>query len=371
MERLLNQLNKRKSTNSFRELRTPTKGLIDFSSNDYLGLAQSKELKETIMERYSSMHSLNGSTGSRLITGNSQLTEATESLLADVFQSESTLVFNSGYMANLALFSAIPQRGDTILYDELSHACIKDGARLSLARKMPFKHNALDDLSRKLEQSEGQVYVAVESVYSMDGDAAPLQELVTLTQKHKAHLIIDEAHSTGVFGKNGSGMVNELGLGEQVFAVVYTFGKGMGIHGAAIATNATAKDYLINFSRPFIYTTAPSDFELISIQEAFGQLSSAPWRQLKLQANSQLFNSLLPENASPSAIKAVVVGGNDKTKSVASELLQLGLDVRPILSPTVKEGTERLRICLHSFNTEEEIVLLCGQLKRLTKRSDS
>lgn len=367
MDHLKRKLLKRKSENSLRVLRPNNEELIDFSSNDYLGLARSEKLKDLILKNYQEGHFPNGSTGSRLITGNNLLTEKVESYLADLFGTKSCLIFNSGYMANMALFSSIPQRGDTIIYDELSHACIKDGCRLSMAKRLPFLHNNIEDLKRKIGMAEGQVYVACESVYSMDGDMAPLRELAEICEKTGAKLIVDEAHSTGIWGEKGSGLINELGLADKAFAVVYTFGKGMGIHGAAIASSPTVKDFITNFSRPFIYTTAPSAFEVISIQSAFNFLGSHPSLQLNILSKIELFNKECPDFTSPSAIKSILIGGNSETKRAAELLQGKGFDVRPILSPTVKEGTERLRICLHSFNTEEEIVLLCDQLKAIIK----
>ena len=365
MDKLKQLLDQREKNNSTRKLKINDSSLIDFSSNDYLGLARSKELQQQIIENYQASDGLNGSTGSRLITGTSRLILETEHFLASQFQVESTLIFNSGYMANLALFSSLPQRGDTIIYDELSHACIKDGCRLSMAKRIPFLHNSLDDLEKKLKQADGQIYIACESIYSMDGDIAPLVELSEMAEKYHARLIVDEAHSTGAWGKVGSGLVNDLKLSHKVFASIYTFGKAIGIHGACIACSNLVRDFLINFSRPFIYTTAPSSFEIISIRTAFEFLAKHPSLALNLQSKSELFNSTMPDYSSPSAIKSVKIGGNDQTKKIALALQNEGFDVRPILSPTVKEGTERLRICLHSFNTEEEIALLCDRLKEL------
>jgi len=364
MDKLKKKLLARQESGSLRSIKRGQPHLIDFSSNDYLGLARSEELKQLIFENYHGTSQLNGSTGSRLITGTSEITERTENTLAKIFKTESSLVFNSGYMANMALFSSIPQRGDTVIYDELSHACIKDGCRLNLATTWSFRHNDLKDLKSKIERAEGEIYIACESIYSMDGDFAPLTDLAQLCKTTGAHLIVDEAHSTGVYGERGSGLVNDLGLRDNVFAVIYTFGKGMGIHGACISCDSTLKEYIINFSRPFIYTTAPSDFELISINSAFNYLSKRPSLSLNLESKQAIFNGLFPQYSTPSAIKSVVIGGNQKTKEVALELQTKGFDVRPILSPTVKEGTERLRICIHSYNTEEEINLLCQQLKQ-------
>lgn len=356
-------LAKRKEQNSFRLLGNKPKDMIDFSSNDYLGLARSGGLKKTILDAYSQEEFPNGSTGSRLLTGNSEMAVACENYLANLFEFEATTLFGSGYMANMAIFSSLPQRGDTIIYDEHSHACIKDGCRLSLAKRLPFKHNDLSDLERKLKEAEGEIFIACESIYSMDGDMAPLAGIIALADQYKAKVIVDEAHSTGVFGQNGAGLVSELGLQDKVFAVIFTFGKAMGIHGACITGSQPLKEFITNFSRPFIYTTAPSHFEVISIHSAFEYLRKQPSLGHSLQEKIKQFNQLLPAFSSPSTIKSIVIGGIEKTKEVAQVLQEQGFDIRPILSPTVKEGSERLRICLHTFNTEEEISLICHLLK--------
>jgi len=356
-------LSKREQIGNIRRLGNFDSSLIDFSSNDYLGLARSSELKRLIIEDYQQRSTLNGATGSRLLTGNTALFETTEEYLASLFGYASTLIFNSGYMANLAFFSSVPQKGDTVLYDELSHACIKDGIRLSFAKKLPFRHNDLEDLQYKMKQATGQVYVACESVYSMDGDLAPLAELALLCQQKGAFLIVDEAHSTGIWGNKGQGLVHELQLQEDVYAVIHTFGKAMGVHGASISGSIDLKEFLINFSRPFIYTTAPSDFEVLAITAAFEYLACEPHRQTTLLHNIKHFNKLTGQQHL-SAIKTLVIGGNENTKKAAIELQKSGFDIRPIVSPTVQTGTERLRICLHSFNSEAEISSLAEQLKK-------
>ncbi|WP_323757812.1 8-amino-7-oxononanoate synthase [Roseivirga sp.] len=368
--RIEQQLNKRASLGNKRSLKLTDEKLVDFSSNDYLGLSRSEDLKTQILNAYEELAPKNGATGSRLLTGNSVLATQVESELATLFGFESCLVFNSGYTANMGFFSCLPQRGDTILYDELSHACIKDGSRLSLAKSMSFKHNDLEDLERKLKVSEGEIYIACEAVYSMDGDFAPLKALCELSGKYGAKLIVDEAHSTGVFAKNGAGLVAELGLTEQVYAVIFTFGKAMGIHGACVASNHTVIDYMINHSRPFIYTTAPSAFEFLSIREAFRFLESKPSLATDLKENISLFNQSLnfqrpPRHLSTSAVQVVITPGNQKAKSTSMQLQESGFDVRPILSPTVKEGEERLRICIHSFNSKNEVMGLVHGLNSL------
>lgn len=362
---LSNQLEKRKANGALRQLKLRNDAFVDFSSNDYLGLARSKTLKGSTIQAYQQLESKNGATGSRLLTGNSERIIALENKLALLFGFESSTVLSSGYIANLALFSSLPQRSDTVIYDELSHACIKDGIRLSLAKKFSFKHNDLEDLEQKLKRAEGDVYVACESVYSMDGDIAPLPEIAKICKRFKAKLIIDEAHSTGVWGTSGQGLAAELALQKECFAVVHTFGKAMGIHGASISGSKQLKEMLVNFARPFIYTTAPSDFEVIAINEAFDYLAMQPARQAGLFHNIELFNQLNPDFSSPTAIKSVAIGGNEKTKTASKKLQTLGYDIRPILSPTVAAGTERLRICLHSFNTDEQIKDLSSHLRHL------
>ena len=210
-----------------------------------------------------------------MISGNSLLAEQLERELAVFFQAESSLLFNSGYAANLALISTLPKKGDTIIYDELAHACIKDGARLSPAQRFSFKHNEVASLEKRLQRAQGQVFVAVESIYSMDGDEAPLRRIAALCKQYRAALLVDEAHSTGIYGE-GRGLLNELGLQEEVFAAVYTFGKAMGSHGACISGSLLLRDYLINFARPFIYTTAAAPHSLLSLQRSFYYLQQLP-----------------------------------------------------------------------------------------------
>lgn len=364
---VFDRLEKRIKDGGYRELKKKSLNLIDFSSNDYLGLAQSPGLKTQSLGAYENMTSKNGSTGSRLLTGNSDQIITLENKLSQLFGFDAATLFSSGYLANLALFSTIPQKGDTILYDELSHACIKDGARLSLAKRFSFKHNDLPDLEQKLIKATGNVFVACESVYSMDGDLAPLEKLASVCTKHKAHLIVDEAHSTGIWGSKGQGLIDELNLQNKVFATVHTFGKAMGIHGASISGAGQLKELLINFARPFIYTTAPSDFEVCSINQTFDFLAQHPSLQINLFEKIALFNKLNPHYASDSAIKSIVIGGNERTKTISLGLKEQGFDIRAILSPTVAAGTERLRICLHSFNTEEEIKDLSYHLRCLVK----
>lgn len=368
-DRLEKMLVLRKEKNLFRELKT-VGNLIDFCSNDYLGLARSETLFREISER-SKMLSLhkNGATGSRLLTGNTQLTEAAEQTLASIFNAEAALILNSGYTANLAVFSSIPQKDDTLLYDELAHASIKDGARLSLAKRFSFKHNDLTDLESKLKRATGEIFIAVESIYSMDGDECPLRELQALAAKYGAAIILDEAHSTGVMGERGNGLATTLSLEHEIDIRIYTFGKAMGIHGACVVGSKKLIQYIINFARPFIYTTAPTPHSILSITCAFDFLQKNIHLQAALKDNIATFldgtSSMENRTHSCSAIQTIVVPGNNPVKQASLLLQHHGFDVRPILSPTVPKGSERLRICLHAYNTPDEIAKLTAQLKLL------
>ncbi|HEY5916635.1 MAG TPA: 8-amino-7-oxononanoate synthase [Chryseolinea sp.] len=363
------KLRERESKHLLRKL-TTVKGLIDFTSNDYLGLAASSELFQLIEESNRKQGvGKNGSGGSRLLSGNSELAENLESKLATIFRADSALVFNSGYTANLAVLSSIPTRESTIIYDELAHTCIKDGARLSLARRLSFKHNDLNDLESKMQKASGKVFVAVESIYSMDGDCCPLAELVALTDRYNATIILDEAHSTGVMGQGGSGLSVSAGLHDRIGARIYTFGKAMGVHGACVVGSRILQQYLINFARPFVYTTAMPPHSLTAIDCSFSYLQ----QNISLQQTlSQLIHTYLEEvspltnrTQSSSSIQTIIVPGNENTIAAARSLQQMGFDVRPILSPTVPEGSERLRICLHTLNTAPQIRDLVNQLKQI------
>ncbi|HEX8059559.1 MAG TPA: aminotransferase class I/II-fold pyridoxal phosphate-dependent enzyme [Cyclobacteriaceae bacterium] len=327
-----------------RSLKLPSGG-VDFTSNDYLGLARSEVLYRMIADAMTALpQKRNGSTGSRLLSGNSPLAEQTEQKLAAIFGTDAALMFDSGYNANLAVLSTLPQRGDTILMDELSHASLKDGARLSLATKWSFRHNDLADLKNKLGSAKGEKWVVAESIYSMDGDECPLDDIVALADEFGAHVILDEAHSTGLSNHS-----------KKIAVRVCTFGKAMGVHGACVCSSADIRDELINFSRPFIYTTAPSDYSLASVSCAFDFLEANAHLKQQLRSNIDYFRSIAPWSASNSQIQVAVIPGRENVVRAASRLQAEGFDVRPILSPTVKEGQERLRICLHTFNTQKEI----------------
>ena len=362
-KKLSTKLNQRKTENAFRQLGV-SHNLIDFSSNDYLGFARSQNLfEQTHQYLLDANLKENGATGSRLLTGNNRLYHTLESLITDFHNCESALVFNSGYDTNLGLFSSVPQRNDIVLYDELCHASIRDGIRMGQAKAYKFKHNDLTDLENQLNQlnDDSVVYVVTESVFSMDGDSPDLKSMADLCHNYKAYFIVDEAHAIGVFGANGIGLISELGLEHRVFARIVTFGKALGCHGAALLGSQDLKDYLVNFSRPLMYSTGLTPHSLASIIVAYTELSSSHHLHT-LKSNIQFFNSELDRlHLSPhfienhSAIHCCIIQGNSKVKAAASLLKEKGFDVKPILSPTVPIEQERLRFCLHSYNTTEEI----------------
>ncbi|WCT10146.1 aminotransferase class I/II-fold pyridoxal phosphate-dependent enzyme [Mucilaginibacter jinjuensis] len=366
---LSNRLNERKQAGNFRTLKPENTDLIDFSSNDYLGFAHSLVLKQLIADELAKHpNHLNGSTGSRLLSGNLGYAEDLERWIANYHSHEAGLLFNSGYDANLGLFSSLPQRGDTVITDELIHASIIDGIRLSNANRYTFRHNDLTSLEEKLKNAKGQIYVVVESVYSMDGDIAPITTMLDLTKKYNAQLIVDEAHAIGVFGK---GIIDELNLQQEIFACVITFGKAMGTHGAIVLGSNLLREYLVNFARSFIYSTAASFHQLAAIKMAYRLLDEAQSEIEKLHINIQLLNKYLVDfqigSESKSAIHCVLVGSNEKAKHISEKLKDAGIDIRPVLSPTVAVGTERLRICMHAYNTHQQIELLANTLNKLIK----
>ena len=355
-------LNERETNHSIRTLKHES-SLIDFCSNDYLGFARSPELK-AIFEREIREHPdyFLGSAGSRLLSGNTQFTENLESEIADFHNSQASLLFNSGYDANIGVFSSLPQRGDTIICDQLLHASIIDGVRLSHATRYVFKHNDLNSLEEKLKLAKGRIFIAIETVYSMDGDESPLLEICELAEQYDAAVIADEAHAIGVFGRQGRGLIDELGLASRIFARIITYGKAMGVHGAAVLGSEQLRSYLINFSRSFIYTTASPFLNHLAVKVSYAYLQTKDHQHDLKDRISAFKNSLDPginHINSRSGIQVLVIPGNAEVRAKAITLQSSGFDVRPILSPTVPEGAERLRICLHNHNTISEINKLC------------
>ncbi|MBC7643390.1 MAG: pyridoxal phosphate-dependent aminotransferase family protein [Flavobacterium sp.] len=366
-ENLLIKIETRKQNNAFRELPL-INNLIDFSSNDYLGFAKSEIIFNKSHQYLLDKNlKINGATGSRLISGNHELYQETESFIADFHQSETALIFNSGYDANVGFFGCVPQRNDIIVFDELCHASIRDGILMSNAKSHKFNHNDFEDLEKKIEDLKlkikySAIYIVTESVFSMDGDCPNLDELVRISEKHNCFLVIDEAHAVGVFGDNGQGLVQEHQLQGKIFARIITFGKGLGCHGAAVLGSQNLKDYLVNFARSFVYTTGLSPHSIATILKAYEHLSQDETDVKKLRDTIIHFNQqknllgLKPLFVrSKSAIQSAIIPGNENAKYIAKTIQNNGFSVKAILSPTVPAGQERLRICLHSYDSKEEI----------------
>ncbi len=378
-QNLQHKLNLRIEANALRKLSVTSNG-IDFSSNDYLGFAKNEEIfDDTHNYLVDTNIKENGATGSRLISGNHNLYAIAEDHIATFHQSEAALIFNSGYDANVGFFSSVPQRNDIILYDELCHASIRDGIQMSHAKSYKFQHNDYEDLELLLSKFNRtpntehpiSIYIVTESVFSMDGDSPNMEVLVQLSEKFNALLVVDEAHALGVFGEKGEGLVQFQKLQDKVFARIITFGKGLGCHGAAIIGSTDLKEYLVNFARSFIYTTGLSPHSVVTILVAYQNLNQSTELQ-KLKENINFFNQqkqLLGVKPmfvySKSAIHSAIIPGNEKVKQIASQLQEKGFDVKAILSPTVPEGQERLRFCLHSYNTQSEMENVLSELSKL------
>ena len=361
---LQQKLDTRRDQGALRELRTSALS-VDFCSNDYLGIARGRLLSHD-------PDLSGGSTGSRLLAGNYPLLSIVEDEIAAFHGSETALLYNSGYDANVGLLSSILQKDDTVLYDALSHASIRDGIRLSFARSFSFRHNDIEDLERLLKHATGNCYVVTETLFSMDGDLCPLTTIGDLCRQYGAWLIVDEAHATGVIGARGEGLVQQEHAEALCFARVHTFGKALGCHGAVVLGSPVLRQYLINFSRSLIYTTALPPVSVGLIRKAYGLFPGMEAERLHLRDPGRAFQALdLPYERlkGHTPIQAVLVPGNDRVRRVASALQEAGLDVRPILYPTVPRDTERLRIVLHAYNTIEEVELLGRVLTNTIKNN--
>ncbi len=357
------RINKRMSTNALRSLGVES-NLVDFSSNDYLGFSKSTKIFDA-SHRYLVDNNMkqNGSTGSRLLSGNHRLYTEVEEMICEFHESEAALLFNSGYDANIGFFSSVPQRGDVILYDELIHASIRDGITMSTSKSYKFKHNDLEDLSELLKRVEyDEVYVVTESIFSMDGDSPNLNAYAKFCSQNNYYLVVDEAHAIGVFGEKGYGLSQDSTIQDAIFARIVTFGKALGCHGGAILGSNELKQYLVNFARSFIYTTGLPPHSLATIQSSYEALVSLNGVEnlRKLRENIAFFKSEIKRMKldfieSNSAIHCCIISGNKKVKLIAQQLQEKGFDIKPILSPTIPVGQERLRFCLHSYNSKKEI----------------
>ncbi|RUU14501.1 8-amino-7-oxononanoate synthase [Mesorhizobium sp. USDA-HM6] len=340
---------------------SPRSGL-DFSSNDYLGLAGCRRIGDAVVAAIARGTPV-GATGSRLLRGNAPEHEQLEAHAAAFFGAERALFFGGGYIANFALLTTLPQKGDLLVLDELAHASMHEGARAGRAEFALAAHNDVDAVEDAIkrwraEGGMGRVWIAVESLYSMDGDCAPLECLVALADRHEAFIVVDEAHATGVWGLDGRGLAVAFEGRDNILAL-HTCGKALGASGALVTGPRTLCDYLVNRSRPFIYATAPSPLMAVAAREALAILADEPMRRVELHERIALAGRQLAERCgvkpSGTQIQPVVIGDNRRTMAVAAALQARGFDIRGIRPPTVTEGTSRLRISL-TLNVEEAAI---------------
>lgn len=347
-------LSEREAEGRLRKLKLPGNG-IDFWSNDYLGLSANSDFQHILSAavRHNPRY-LTGATGSRLISGNSLAVTQVEEFIAAEHHVESALLFPSGYKANLALLSCIVGRQDTILVDELVHRSVYDGCLMSKAAKWKFRHNDPEHLKSLLKKAKGHVIIVVESLYSMDGDFAPLTAIAGLAKKFGAGLVVDEAHAIGVFGK---GLVHAAQLQQEVLATVVTYGKAMGVQGAAVLGSSVLKVYLVNFASPFIYSTAMPDVQALSIQLAYAYVNNNSEPAQRLQERIRYFRTYIRSAISQaqSPIQVVQFLSAGQLKRAAEALSRHNIHAYAVFAPTVPAGAERLRICLHQFNSNAEI----------------
>lgn len=346
---------------------------VDFASNDYLGLTGSDMLKAAAQDALSRGVPL-GSGGSRLLRGNHAEHEALEQEAAAFFGTEAALYMGGGFQANQAIFATLPTKGDLILHDELVHASAHEGMRLGRAETRGFAHNdvnaARDVLNTwRTQGGTGQVWIAVESVYSMEGDVAPLSDLAALAREDGAVLVIDEAHATGVFGTRGEGLAHGAAshLGDHLLTL-HTCGKGLGVSGGLICGARVMIDTLINRARPFIFTTAPSPFNAALVRAVLGELAHSPARvtaaQTRIRHAHDEAARLLGLGDLPSQIIPVILGADDLTMAAAGSLQSQGFDIRGIRPPTVPRGTSRLRVSITGNVTHTQITDLLEMIAR-------
>ena len=334
--------------------------VLNFSSNNYLGLASHPALRKAAKEaidRYGC-----GAVASRLISGNMTLHEELEEQIAKLKGTAAALVFNSGFQANVGIFSALVGEGDVIFSDALNHASIIDGCRLARARTVVYPHCDLERLEGALRKSPatGRKLIVTETLFSMDGDEAPLAEMVELAERYGAVIMVDEAHATGVFGPNGAGIVAQLGLGERVLVQMGTLGKSLGGFGAYVAGSPALRELLINRCRSFIFTTSLPPPVLAAAMAAIDVLYSEPQRRLALWHNCRALRQGLRTlgfslGQSEGQILPLIIGDAEKCMAFSEGLLKKGVFAQGIRPPTVPEGTSRLRITLMATHTHEHL----------------
>ena len=348
-----------------RERRLTLPGGIDFTSNDYLGLSRHPALRQACMTALEE-EGFASAGGSRLLRGHHPAHEHLEAFAAAFFGVEKALFMAGGFLANYALFTALAGRHDAVVFDERIHASVKEGIHASAAGGYRARHNEPEDfeaaIRRARDKGARRILVAIESVYSMDGDLAPLAELSAVAQRHDAVLVVDEAHATGVFGACGRG--HGEGLDQSHWITLHTCGKALGVFGALVCASAEVVDYMVNTSRPFIYSTAPPPHLAAAVERALRLVDEEPWRRERvLQLARFAHERFAPhEEFAGSQIIPVVLGTEQRALNVARHLQQVGFDVRAVRPPTVPEGTSRLRISIHADHTEAQIMALAEAL---------
>ena len=349
-----------------RTLRPPAG--IDLSSNDYLGLAHDPRIMSAMIAAVAREGV--GSTGSRLLRGERDSFTALEERFARFKGTERALYFSSGYLANLAVMTTFAEADDIIVSDERNHASLIDGIRLSPARREIVAHNDVAAARRALNAGAGEArraadeagarFLVVESLFSMDGDEAPLAAYAEICAATGAHLIVDEAHAVGVYGARGTGLIEEHGIADRVFLSINTAGKALGVSGAFVAGPAWAIDYLIQRARPFIFSTAPPPAMAAAVEASLDVIEAEPQRRARLRATAQALRARLqmagvPAGAGASQIVPIFIGDNDAAVAVAEAMQADGFDVRAVRPPSVPPGTARLRICINVNLTGEMI----------------
>ncbi|MFN3819791.1 8-amino-7-oxononanoate synthase [Blastomonas sp.] len=344
----------------------------DFASNDYLGLAGSTLLHDALREGMA-LGLPAGSGGSRLLRGNHAAHEALEADAATHFGSEAALFFATGFAANAALFATLPQRGDLVVHDALIHASAHDGMRLGRAECRPAAHNdaqGFDDAitAWRSEGGTGRAWIAVESLYSMDGDCAPLADLAEVAARHDAVMVIDEAHATGVFGPGGAGLAHHL-AGQPNVITLHTCGKALGCEGALVCAPRVAIDFLVNRARPFIFSTAPSPLIAHMVRRAIAIVAAHDdWRDELFACVAEARSLLAPRldaQSGATQILPVIIGDDARTMRIAASLQRQGFDIRGIRPPTVPQGTARLRISITRNVSMGDIGALSESLNRI------
>lgn len=367
MRKFVDILNVLKAQNRFRSLNLHYG--IDLTSNDYLGMAQHLGLKQAAMHALEKGMNI-GAAGSRLLRGQTQAHADLEDFSAEYFKADASLYFSNGFQANYALLTTLPQRSDIVLYDALVHASMRDGLAASKAKSFKFAHNdlnALEDLLKRHHVKTEMIWIAVESVYSMDGDCAPLPEIYEVAQRYNAYVIIDEAHASGIYGWRGRGLAYELikQHGYERIVTLHTCGKAIGVSGGLVCASQVVIEFLINTARPFIYSTAPMPLQALLVQKSLEILDTKDGdnRRQKLLSLCKKAKDLF--GGTGTQIIPIILGEDDVAVRVAAALQDKGYDIRAIRPPTVQQGSARLRLSLSSELDESVLQMVANDLKSI------